>query len=265
MAKNISTNDIFFYEELSINAWPALQTIIYDGWILRMAEAYANRANSISPIYPSKISLEEKIKHCEELYSAHNIPPAFKLCSYPEHKELEELLEKKGYSKINPTSLQTCKIADLYIRKRDEAPGKDSFNVVISSGFTAAWQDAAAKLTGTDEKHIPVFKKILANIKQEKIIAHVEITNPQGECEIIGCGCGIIERNNAGIYDIAVREDYRRKGLGRQIVECILLEAKKRGVENTYLQVMLNNEAALNLYKSMGYTEIYKYWYRKKV
>lgn len=39
------------YEELQMNALPSLQTILYDGWVLRFAKGYTNRANSVNPIY----------------------------------------------------------------------------------------------------------------------------------------------------------------------------------------------------------------------
>jgi N-acetylglutamate synthase len=35
-------------------------------------------------------------------------------------------------------------------------------------------------------------------------------------------------------------------------------------VDWAYLQVMLDNPVALNLYDSLGFKEIYKYWYRVK-
>ena len=37
-------------EELSMNALPALQTMLYGGWVLRFANGYTRRANSINPI-----------------------------------------------------------------------------------------------------------------------------------------------------------------------------------------------------------------------
>ncbi len=36
-----------FLEELSMNALPSLQTILFDGWVIRFANGYFNRANSM--------------------------------------------------------------------------------------------------------------------------------------------------------------------------------------------------------------------------
>jgi len=65
------------------------------------------------------------------------------------------------------------------------------------------------------------------------------------------------------VFDIVVKEKFRGKGYGREIVEAILSEAAKRGMRYSYLQVMLNNPIALHLYEKLGYREIYRYWYRK--
>ena len=66
-------------EELSLNAWPALNTAFYDGWVLRFAEGYTRRANSINPLYPSTLDPIEKIRVCEEIYAARGQDIVFKL------------------------------------------------------------------------------------------------------------------------------------------------------------------------------------------
>lgn len=38
---------IRYIEELSMNAWPSLQTIMYDGWVIILADGYTKRANSV--------------------------------------------------------------------------------------------------------------------------------------------------------------------------------------------------------------------------
>jgi hypothetical protein len=58
-----------FIEELTLNHWPSLQTLLYDGWVLRFAEGHTKRANSVNPIYTFKQPVDEKITQCEQLYS----------------------------------------------------------------------------------------------------------------------------------------------------------------------------------------------------
>ena len=36
-----------FIEELTLNAWPPLQTQLYDGWLLGFSGGYTRRANSV--------------------------------------------------------------------------------------------------------------------------------------------------------------------------------------------------------------------------
>jgi ribosomal protein S18 acetylase RimI-like enzyme len=241
----------FTIEELSMNAWPSLQTLVYDGWIIRMSNGYGNRANSINPIYPSGIKQEEKFKHCDELFTRHGLLTTYKLTDCEEHKAIDEKLENLDYQKIHETSIQVCKIPGT-------AKG-NSGGIIVRDDFSPQWTESVIAFNRIEEKHTPVFKKILGNVAVEKIVVHKEAGG-----RIIGCGYGAIERNYVGVFDIVVKEEFRGKGYGREIVEAVLSEAAKRGVTNTYLQVMLNNPAALHLYEKLGYKEIYRYWYRKK-
>ena len=56
--------------------------------------------------------------------------------------------------------------------------------------------------------------------------------------------------------NVAVHPDYRRRGIAREMVSASDELAKAAGAEEIYLQVERNNQAALALYQSMGYTAI---------
>jgi hypothetical protein len=70
-------------EELSLNALPCLQQILDDGWVLRFAEGYTERANSVTPLYLGTENLTEnlteKIKRCETVYRSWNLRSIFRL------------------------------------------------------------------------------------------------------------------------------------------------------------------------------------------
>jgi ribosomal protein S18 acetylase RimI-like enzyme len=80
----------------------------------------------------------------------------------------------------------------------------------------------------------------------------------------VGCGYGVIEKGFVGLFDIAVKEEYRGKGYGNEIVEKILAKANEAKKKKAHLSVVNNNIIAKNMYGKIGFKEIYKYWYRKK-
>ena len=56
-------------EEVSLNSWPVLQQILFDGWILRFSRGYTKRANSVNPLFGSSMDVDEKVDVCEKLYA----------------------------------------------------------------------------------------------------------------------------------------------------------------------------------------------------
>ncbi|MEA3309760.1 MAG: hypothetical protein U9Q70_09655 [Chloroflexota bacterium] len=69
-------------EEVSLNSWPALQQILFDGWVLRFSEGYTKRANSVNPLFASSLDVEVKIDTCERLYAERGLPTVFRLTPF---------------------------------------------------------------------------------------------------------------------------------------------------------------------------------------
>ncbi len=81
----------------------------------------------------------------------------------------------------------------------------------------------------------------------------------------VACGIGVQDELYIGLFDIVVAKDYRNHGIGSLLIQHILKLGKNCGAQKAYLQVMLNNPAALRLYQKLGFIEKYRYWYRKKI
>ena len=67
------------FEEISNNAWPALQTIQYDGWLIRLGNGVTKRSNSVTMLYPSTLDPSVKVDYCEKVYLSQGITPCFKV------------------------------------------------------------------------------------------------------------------------------------------------------------------------------------------
>lgn len=55
------------------------------------------------------------------------------------------------------------------------------------------------------------------------------------------------------VHNLAVDKDYRRRGVGRALLQAVINEARERGLERVTLEVRKSNEAAQNLYYKLGF------------
>lgn len=239
------------YEEISNNAWPALQTFLYDGWSLRLAKGVTKRSNSVSMIYPSTLDPVEKINWCEALFLKHSVTPCFKITEITDPPELDSLLEQRGYSMHSVVSFQTMEIASL--RTGTDPDG------IIRQQLTEPWLGRFVVMNRFDPGRIPVYQAIMEQIITPCCFASV-VKNGQ----IIAVGLGVLEGQFLGIFDLVVDPDFRRHGLALRIMHTILAWGKNNGASDAYLQVLTGNTPALRLYDQMGFRELYRYWYRMK-
>jgi ribosomal-protein-alanine N-acetyltransferase len=56
------------------------------------------------------------------------------------------------------------------------------------------------------------------------------------------------------IHNIAVHKDFRGRGLGRSLLENVILEARNRASARVTLEVRKSNTVAQKLYESVGFT-----------
>ncbi len=238
------------FEELSMNACPALQTKLYDGWILRFANGYLKRSNSVNPIYYSTLPLTEKIEFCQTEYLRRDLPVIFKITgdSYP--RQLDTELEKRKYRRFDETALRVLPMNDYRYRKPD--------GILIENEFSEDWFRVFFSCSKSkNELWQRTARDILHNIPGKVVVVRKQIDN-----ESVGCGYGAIERGYAGVYNIIVAENHRGKGYGLDIMDAILGAATNEGTKEVYLSVVVGNTPAENLYQKLGFNEIYRYWYR---
>lgn len=236
-------------EELSLNAWPALQVMRYDGWVLRFAAGYTRRANSVAPLYPGRLDLERKIGFCEEEYHRAGLPAIFKLTPAAEPLGLDEFLAGRGYAREAITGVQTLDLAGL------PPPGEHA--IESAPGASDDWAEAFARLNGVDGRHLATMRAMLRSIRPAARFAAA-----RHEGDIGALGLAVRQGEWVGLFDIVTAPALRRRGLGRAIVLDLLHQARAAGAARAYLQVMLDNEAALGLYTGLGFREAYRYWYR---
>lgn len=211
-----------FIEELSLNHWQSLSTLLYDGWVLRFADGYTKRANSINPIHYSTCNLTIKIKECENIYSAHHLPTIYKITPFIHPMHLDETLEEMGYTLIDTTSVQTLNLDNISEPKLT--------SVIINEEITSGWLEDFCRLNHVQNKDKYVMERMLSNIKTKKGFISFYY-----EEQFVACGLGVIGREYIGLYDIVTEKNYRNRGFGEQMILNLLKWGKENGAKYSYL------------------------------
>lgn len=240
-------------EDLSLNAWPSYQMQVYDGWLLRFSHFYTHRTNCVEQIGLSCLPLEEKIRYCEEVYRSWGTPCIFKQSPFTD-PDLDGLLEKRGYHIEHPVMVMTADRQGALA-----SPGlPEGYRARMDARVDGPWISRLFELKGNIAF---IHRQIVPNMYEAIPKDEIAVTVYYGN-ETAGLGLGILDRGFVGVYAIHVRREHRRRGLASFIVQAILDEAVMRGFGRAYLQVVEDNAPARQLYRSLGFQDSYRCYFR---
>lgn len=239
-------------EDISLNAWPSHQIQIYDGWLLRFSYFYTHRTNSVEQIGPSALPIDEKISYCEEVYRRWGTPAIFKISPLVS-QDFDRMLDDRNYVIQHTTNVM---ILDF----QGEPLPDPEITVDTSTFIPSTWIDALFALKGTTNvMHRMVVPSMYRAIPKETICVSIHDGS-----RIVATGLGILDRDFVGIYAIHVHPDYRRRHYASAVCRTILKKGAQKGARHAYLQVVADNSSAIRLYRSLGFSDLYQYWFRTR-
>jgi ribosomal protein S18 acetylase RimI-like enzyme len=237
-------------EELTLNAWPALQTLLYDGWVVRFADGYTRRANSVNPLYRSTLPLAEKVARCEELYGSRGLSTVYKLTAASEPAELDGLLNARGYAREAETIVQLADLSGL--------PASSDPDVSVVDELPAGWLESLCGF-GSSFRHLSTMAAMVRAMAPTAGFAALPVDG-----ETVALGLAVVEGPYVGLFDIVTAPTFRRRGFGERVVTRLLRWGRERGASTGHLAVMDDNAPARRLYAKLGFREAYRYWYRTR-
>lgn len=240
-------------EAIAARAWPALETEYYDGWLLRFANGYTRRANTVLPFWDSTFDLDTKIATCEAFYKERRLPCGFKLTPTVYPTDLDAELERRGYERQAESQVMTIDLAKATL------PETPDVTVTVSEQPTDEWVETFCHFNAVVSRYLPTMPLLLAQIEPQRYFAALSMGN-----DVVAVGLGVRDGEYVGLFDIVVREETRRQGFGRVLVSDLLRRGQSDGATTGYLQVMTQNVPAIHLYTQLGFEEVYPYWYRMK-
>lgn len=231
-----------------MNAWPALNQALIDGWVLRFAGGHTKRANSITPLYDGRIAdLDAKISLCERIYAGQRLPPIFRLTSFATPPGLDDALARRGYGLLDATG----------VMRRTLGAEDDGASSRLTQLGLADWLPLFCKLSRVDPATHGTHGEMLGRIVARTCFAALDVAGVPA-----AVGLGVLEGHLFGLFDVVTDLELRRRGHGAALVRAMMAWALTQGATDAYLQVVETNTAARRLYRKLGFTESYRYWYR---
>ena len=241
-------------EEVCLNAWPALQEMHFDGWLLRFANGMTRRTNSVNVVREGVLTLAEKVSYCEEVYRRNGLATIFMILPVRD-RTLDVFLDARGYVAVDETSTL---YADFQLHPISAVT--DHVVELLPDRPSAEWLAARAAFRGLSKTDGANLEKILRALAIPTVFASVR----DDEGRIVSIAKGAVHTGVVCLNLVATDPHCFRRGYSRACVTAILKWARdEMGAQGACLQAVSNNTPAITLYRDLGFTEeLYRYRYR---
>jgi len=241
-------------EHLGFNAWPALRVVVQGNWLLRFADGYTKRANSVNALGAERgtpvAELERRVAAAEALYRRQGIACIFKLSPLMD-PALDAVLVARGYTHLDETLMM---VADL-----TQGPGA----VAMPSGVDVDIERGAVwSRTYSGFNNVPAARQSIHDRMLDSLVPVGGFALASDDGAPVAAGLGVFEGEHVGLFDIVADPSRRRAGHGRRVVEGIMAWGRSLGATRAYLMVVAANAPAIALYERLGYREAYRSHYR---
>jgi putative acetyltransferase len=151
-------------------------------------------------------------------------------------------------------------------------PNPDTVDVQLLSPQTAEWFDATREIFQEYAASLAIdlgfqnFAAELATLPGDYAAPHGHLLLALVDGQVAGCGAlrSLPEADQANACEMKrlfVRPAFRRFGLGRQLAQALLDEARRAGYSVVLLDTLDDMEAARELYASLGFEETAPYYF----
>jgi len=238
-------------EAVGFRAWPAA-SVHYDGsWAVRLTAGHpSKRLNSVNPLDPSDYrDIDQRIARAAKRFSSYGRPLVFRLSPLAP-MQLNAHFDANGWRRFDETRVMIAQLKDIDLDSGiDQIPLQDIGRYV----------DASIAIRAMEGERKPGLTEVVESIRPPSGMFVLE--DDDGPVASALC---VHDNDLAGLFDVAVREDQRGKGYARSIVRAALRWAAAQGAQRAWLQVMVANKSAVDLYTRLGFEEAYSYYYRQK-
>lgn len=247
-------------QERAARALPAEHVECLSGWWLRSSASSSWWMSAVLPHGDAgQDELLNLIAASERFSAARDVLPRFQITPGACARELDSLLDARGYRRHSPMSLQRALACD--VRRKTGVPGLQAPSgrtIGVDTTASSEWLEVWGAVHGGDrgahgEGHV------LGRVQQPSVYVCV-----LDRGRVVSVGRAVAESGWSGVFGLATLPDARGQGAARSVLGALAEWSTGQGADNMYLQVERDNESACRLYRKAGFRELASYHYRTK-
>ena len=240
-------------EDAGLNASAPPQQRWLDGWLIRFSPGKAKRARCVNAVAAGRLPLEEKLALALAVFDEARLPPVWRITPFTQPRDLDALLEARGWPRIDDTRVMARASLDGLI---DEAlPPGLGWQSLGHSTFAQAVGQLRGSPLAQSQAHAQ-------RLELSPVPFRALAIRREADGALLACGQFAREADLVGLYDVFTAEAVRGQGLARRLCSRLLTLARDERARSAYLQVEGDNHAARGVYKRLGFADGYAYHYR---
>jgi N-acetylglutamate synthase len=230
-------------EERLVNVWPSVETLIMDGWVIRLANGYTSRANSASPMVQGVGMTPHLLDEIERIYATAGLPSCVRVTPVCD-PAVEGMLLARGYRVKDRSRIMLLDLAPFSGMAPDP-------RVSVERSPSPRWIDGVCAHQAPEKRNADHLGQIVRRIRVPAGFAVLNV-----EATDVGFAMSSIDRGYAEIGSVIISREMRGRGLGRIITEALYRFAAGEGAHHAFLQVDSANAAAMKLYAGQGFIDV---------
>jgi ribosomal protein S18 acetylase RimI-like enzyme len=227
-----SRREVLALERISRRGWRAAEVVELDGWLLFADRGWTGRANSVLPLRTPSQPLPAMLRAAGKFYAERGLPLQIQL-PLPARDLLDAELASRGWQVGRRTVVLTAPVPAAELPDPELPP---DYQLRCADRPDDRWLAGYHYRGGSLPEHA------------------VQLLSRHAR--------GAVDDGWLGVTAVEVDPDHRHRGLATSLMAGLQAWASGLDARRCYLQVDEANDAALALYRRLGFTEHHRYHYR---
>ncbi len=249
-------------EEAGLHAAASPRETRVDGWLIRLSPGKARRSRCVNALGSTgELPLDELLVRCRRSFEQAGLPVLFRMTPFSQPEALDDWLDARGWKAFDPTDVKVLPSLDAVALSAAPSDGLGG-SVDAPPQLRALSPEDYAVLVGAQRGSSPEEIRGHAERLKTAPVRHQAFCLHRADGEALAYGQIAIDGTLVGLFDIVTVDKHRGQGHGHRLCAELLIEARRQGATEAYLQVAVDNTPAQALYAGLGFLPAYRYHYR---